>query len=99
MNRWAVEERAKIIAQLQEKTGTCVSVKAKLPSTGVGVNGTLGAAMVEMKPNKKVSTQLVSDTYDVVGPEIPQKTAGVQDQLVEDISSTVITRQASALSY
>ena len=36
MNRWAVEERAKIIAQLQEKTGTCWSVKAKFPAIGLG---------------------------------------------------------------
>ena len=52
-----------------------------------------------LEDEREVSTQLVKDTSDVVGPEIPQKTAGVQDQLVEDISSTVITRQASALSY
>jgi hypothetical protein len=114
MNNWAAEEKAKIFAQLQEKTEKCGSVDAKSPNTEVVVEPvqqckfpvtmevvehiTLDEAMVEMKTDREVSTQSVEETAgevsiqlgentsDAVGPETPQKAAGVQDILVENIS-------------
>jgi hypothetical protein len=53
---------AEIIAQQKQKTGACGSAEAKLPYAGVVEHATLGEAMVEMKTDREVSTQLVQET-------------------------------------